>query len=74
MKQPTDTPITVTAANRPELEERLEAAESAARNLALASGRREGILVTRHDHSTFTVDLDSTIPFGLTIESEQWHR
>lgn len=30
--------------------------------------RREGIVITRHSHSHFTVELDSDIPYGETHE------
>lgn len=72
MTPKTDAPITITASSRSELEQRLEDAVSVARQRAITSGRREGILVTRHDYNVFTVVLDSTVPFGLTMEHEQW--
>jgi hypothetical protein len=72
MKPTTDAPITITASSRSELEQRLDDAVSAARQRAVTSGRREGILVTRHDYNVFTVVLDSTVPFGSTVEQEQW--
>lgn len=72
MTPTTDTPIAITADSRSELEQRLEDAVSAARKRAITFGRREGILVTRHDYNLFTVVLDSTVPFGLTMEQEQW--
>lgn len=75
MKPSIDRPTTITASSRAELEQRLEDAVSAARNRAVTSGRREGILVTRHDYDVFTVVLDSAVPFGLTLERDQWrHR
>lgn len=72
MKTTTDTPVTITATSRPELEQSLEDAVSAAKKRALASGRREGIVITRHDYNVFTVALDSAVPFGLTVERELW--
>ncbi|MDQ0689076.1 MULTISPECIES: hypothetical protein [Micrococcaceae] len=72
MTPTSDTPITITASSRSELEQRLDDAVSAARQRAITSGRGEGILVTRHDYNVFTVVLDSTVPFGLTMEQEHW--
>ena len=65
-------PITVRASSRGELEQKLEHAVSAARNKSLALGKREGILVTRHDFNVFTVSLSATVPFGTTLEREDW--
>lgn len=72
LKSPIDDQITVTASSRIELEQKLEQAVFAAKGKSLALGKREGILVTRHDYNVFTVSLSDTVPFGTTLEREDW--
>jgi hypothetical protein len=64
-------PLTLTVADRQSMDSELEAAVSAAKAHAL-SGRRYGILVTRHGANKFTVDVSETVPFGLTREPPAW--
>ncbi|MFF2246183.1 hypothetical protein ACFVTM_18635 [Arthrobacter sp. NPDC058130] len=55
-------------ANEPhEIEQELNAAVDAARQHAMKDGS-QGILVTRHGHSIFTVPVSSKVPYGQTNE------
>jgi hypothetical protein len=55
-------------ANEPlEIEQDLNAAVDAALLHAMQDGS-QGILVTRHGHSTFTVAVSSKVPYGQTME------
>lgn len=55
-------------ANEPqEIERDLNAAVDAALLHAMQEGK-QGILVTRHGHSSFTVALSSKVPYGETME------
>lgn len=38
--------------------------------LAALEDRGRGILVTRHDHDSFTVELSTEVPFGITLERD----
>lgn len=71
MQTTIDIPITVIATDHADLERRLDKAVTAARERALHEGR-QGILVTRHDYDSFTVDLSDEVPFGLTREHDDW--
>lgn len=71
MKTTVDLPIAVTATDRASMERELGEAVAAAMTPAMREGRR-GILVTRHDSSSFTVDLSDAVPFGLTCEHREW--
>jgi hypothetical protein len=51
------------------LQDQLEAAHAAVRSLAL-SGRRHGVLVTRHGYDSYSVALSSEVPYGMTYERE----
>lgn len=64
-------PIAVTVTDRASMERRLDEAVTVLRSLAIHEGRR-GILVTRHDYGSFTVDLSDAVPFGLTHEHQDW--
>lgn len=63
--------VTVTAADHESMYRQLDAAVAAAQELAMRE-RRRGILVTRHAPDTFTVELSANVPFGLTIERQNW--
>ncbi|MDD1475390.1 MULTISPECIES: hypothetical protein [Micrococcaceae] len=71
MKPTIDLPIAFTATDRTGMERQLDEAVSVARTLAMHEGRL-GILVTRHDCDSFTVDLSDAVPFGLTLEHQDW--
>lgn len=59
--------LEITAYDPQTLENELNAAEAAARTLAMQD-RDHGILVTRHNHTTYTVALSREIPYGETHE------
>lgn len=52
-----------------EIEQDLNAAVDAALLHAIQDGS-QGILVTRHGHSTFTVAVSSKVPYGQTMEED----
>ena len=57
-------------ADEPQLiAERLEAAERSAQERALREGN-QGILVTRHGPTSFTVALSADVPYGITQERD----
>jgi len=64
-------PLTLTVSDRQSMDSQLDDAVAAAKAHAL-TGKRQGILVTRHGADTFTVDLSETVPFGLTRECQAW--
>jgi hypothetical protein len=66
-----DLTLKVTATDRPSMDDQLDEAVATLRTRAL-SERREGILVTRHGHDSFTVALSGTVPFGVTREYQDW--
>jgi hypothetical protein len=51
------------------VQRQLESAAEEARRAAI-SGKRHGILVTRHRQDTFTVALSPEVPYGMTHERE----
>jgi hypothetical protein len=51
------------------IEEDLNTAVEAARLHAMQDGKY-GILVTRHDNTTFTVAISATVPYGETWERQ----
>jgi hypothetical protein len=53
------------------MERQLNEAVAMAMERAMAE-RRQGILVTQHDHNSFTVTLSDAVPFGLTRERQAW--
>lgn len=59
--------VNVRIAHRKELESKLDrAVEGAIREALKEPGR--GVLVTRHDHQTFTVELSPEVPHGTISE------
>lgn len=62
--------IAFTAVDRPSMERQINAAVESLRSWGLQ--RRRGILVTRHSHDSFSVELSDAVPVGLTCES--WGR
>jgi hypothetical protein len=68
---PTAPELTLTVTGRANMDRQLDEAVSAARTAAMRGGR-QGILVTRHGHDSFTVALSDTVPFGLTRELQEW--
>ncbi|MHC6593924.1 hypothetical protein [Arthrobacter sp. C152] len=64
-------PLSLTVSDRQSMDSELDAAVSAAKAHAL-TGKRHGILVTRHGANHFTVDLSDAVPFGLTREHQAW--
>lgn len=71
MKTTISLPIAFTAVDRASMERQLDDAVAVARAQAAIEGR-QGILVTRHDYSSFTVALSDAVPFGLTREHQDW--
>jgi hypothetical protein len=59
--------VKVRIAQRRDLENQLDLAVDAAIREALNSPGR-GVLVTRHDHKTFTVELSDEVPQGTITE------
>ncbi|MCG2623037.1 hypothetical protein LVY72_14130 [Arthrobacter sp. I2-34] len=51
------------------LQEQLDTAHEEVRSLAI-TGRRHGLLVTRHSHDTYTVTVSAEVPYGMTHERE----
>lgn len=68
---PTAPELTLNVTDRANMDRQLDEAVSAARTVAMRGGR-QGILVTRHGHDSFTVALSDTVPFGLTRELQEW--
>ncbi len=64
-----DFTIEVIVTNRANMEHQLDEAVRAAMTMATQE-RRQGILVTRHDHELFTVALSDSVPYGLTLEQQ----
>jgi hypothetical protein len=62
-----DLPIAVNVTDRASMERQLDQDVTIAKTQAMHEGR-QGILVTRHDYNSFTVDLSEAVPFGLTRE------
>lgn len=63
--------LTVFTRDRASMDRQLEEAVDTARTTAMAQGR-QGIVVTRHSHDSFTVALSDAVPFGLTYERQEW--
>jgi hypothetical protein len=63
--------MAVTAADRASMDRQLDEAVAVARTRAFREGR-QGILVTRHDYGSFTVALSDAVPFGMTLEHQDW--
>lgn len=51
------------------LQEQLETAHEEVQSLAV-SGRRHGVLITRHSRDTYTVAVSPGVPYGMTYERE----
>ncbi|MCG2623061.1 hypothetical protein LVY72_14250 [Arthrobacter sp. I2-34] len=51
-------------------QEQLDTAYEEVRSLAV-SGRRHGILVTRHSRDTYTVSVSPEVPYGMTYERDE---
>lgn len=62
--------VTVTASCRQELESQLDRAINNGITKALNS-KSQGIVLTRHNYTTFTVELSHEVPFGTTLERDQ---
>lgn len=69
--RPIELTIAVIAADRADMERRLDEAVTVARKRAMHD-RSQGILVTRHSYDSFTVALTDAVPFGLTREQQDW--
>jgi hypothetical protein len=65
----TDFIAEITATRASTLDHELNTAVDKAREKAVKEGRH-GILVTRHGHSFFTVELSPEVPYGLTQERQ----
>jgi hypothetical protein len=63
--------IAITATDRSSMDRQLDEAVAVARSRAMREGR-QGILVTRHAYDSFTVSLSDAVPFGLTLEHQDW--
>lgn len=55
-----------------EIDEKLNAAVGAAKQLAVRSTR--GVLVTRHDFDHYSVSLSHDVPYGFTFEQDHLRR
>jgi hypothetical protein len=66
-----DLSMAVTAKDRASMDHQLDEAVAVAKARAMRE-RRQGILVTRHAHDSFTVALSDTVPFGTTLEHQDW--
>jgi hypothetical protein len=64
-------PLTVVAANAADLQADLDAAVEQAHLLALQEGGY-GVVVTRRSYTEFTVSHSADVPYGTTLEREQW--
>lgn len=52
-----------------DLQEQLDAAHEEVRSWAVAGGRN-GVLITRRRHDTFTVAVSPDVPYGMTCERD----
>lgn len=62
---------TITATNKSMMDRELNTAIHAAEQLARSDGSR-GILVTRVDYASFTVELSPDVPYGFTYEKQKF--
>ncbi|MFE4229217.1 hypothetical protein ACFRJ8_15160 [Arthrobacter sp. NPDC056886] len=69
MRTAPDLTVAITATDRASLDRQLDEAVDAAITRAIREGR-QGILVTRHAHDSFTVALSDDVPFGQTLEHQ----
>jgi hypothetical protein len=63
--------IALTVTDRASMERQLDEAVSAAKTEAMVE-RSQGILVTRHGVGSFSVALTDAVPFGETLEQQDW--
>ena len=71
IKMTSDSVVEVTANTRKALEKELDTAVDILSRQARELGR-QGIMVTRHNYTTFTVAISEDVPYGRTEEREQW--
>ncbi|WP_426989300.1 hypothetical protein [Pseudarthrobacter sp. Y6] len=62
---------TITATTKTTLDDDLNTAVRAAELVAQCDGRR-GVLVTRVDYASFTVELSPDVPYGFTYEKQRF--
>ncbi|ALE04617.1 hypothetical protein AL755_03020 (plasmid) [Arthrobacter sp. ERGS1:01] len=67
IKHHADLVMEITAHDPNTLENDLNTAEAIARARAMVD-RQCGILVTRHNHHTYTVHVSCEVPYGQTLE------
>jgi hypothetical protein len=67
---PPSHPIVLTVPDRESRDRQLEEAVDEAIQAAIRNGRHHGVLVTRLDHRTFTVELTDAVPYGTTEERD----
>lgn len=65
----TNYPKTFTIANGRDLDQVLDAAVEVAIEQAI-EGPRAGILVTRHNHRSFSLSFSQEVPYGTTMERD----
>lgn len=63
--------VRFTAVTRSDMEAKLETAVEHLRGRA-RSGLGRGILVTRHSPWEFTLELHPSVPYGTTLECQEW--
>lgn len=71
MRTALDLTMAITATDRASMERQLDEAVAVAKTTAIREGR-QGILVTTHAHDSFTGPLSDAVPFGLTLEHQDW--
>ena len=64
-------PIEITVQSRTDMDFQLESAVRILKGHAQQI-RDRGILVTRHSAQSFTVEMHSSVPFGMTFEKQRW--
>lgn len=67
----TGLPIQISVSERASMELDLDTAVHLAIRLAMKEGL-QGVLVTRHNYTSFTVDLSNSVPYGLTRERQEF--
>jgi len=70
MADGTELLATITPTSRETMDDDLNSAIHAATQRAMLDGRR-GILLTRVDYGSFTVELTPDVPYGYTYELEK---
>ena len=71
IKMPSDSVVEVTADTPKALESDLNAAVDIVCQRAKQMGRH-GVMVTRHNYTSFTVAISEVVPYGQTQERQQW--